>query len=112
MQNITSKLNCKVELWGLVPFENELGEWDTEKRIIKPIVYCNISPSSASQSNNSGVTEIITHNYKITCRVKSILIPKVDMFFKFKGLKYEFKYWNPDFKNNEFLEIFCELVIE
>ena len=112
MQNITNKLNCKTELWGLVPFENELGEMDTEKGIIKPIVYCNILPNNASQKFNSAVTEIINHSHKFTCRALSIKEPKVDMFFKFKGLKYEFIYWNPDFKTNEFLEIFTKLVIE
>ncbi|MBU3145729.1 head-tail adaptor protein [Clostridium sp. CF012] len=111
MKNITNKLNCRAELWGMVPFENELGEQDVKEGKIKEVIYCNILPASASQRNN-GVTEVINHSHKFTVRTKSIEDIKVNMFFIFKTQKYEFIYWNPDFKNNEYIEIFTKLVME
>ena len=112
MQSITKKLNCKAELWGLVPFENELGERDKKEGKIKDIIYCNILPATATQKWSSTVNETITHSHKIMCRTLSIKAPKVDMFFIYRGLKYNFKYWDPDFTSNEFINVFCELVIE
>ncbi len=111
MQNITNKLNCKCELWGMIPFENELGEMDIREGKIKDI-YCNILPSGATQKWNSGITEKVEHSHKFTIRSKSIPDIKVNMFFKFKGLKYEFISYNFDFKNNEYIEIFTKLVLE
>jgi len=111
MQHITDKLNCKAELWGMLDVENELNEWDKIEGKIKNI-YCNILPSGASQKSNSGITQTIEHSHKFKVRSKSITAIKVDMFFMFKNLKYEFIYWNPDFKSNEFIEIFTKLVIE
>lgn len=111
MQNITNKLNCKCELFGMIDTLNELGENDRVEGKIKDI-YCNILPQSASQKWKSPVTEVIDHSHKFICRAMSIKEPKVDMVFKFKGLKYEFIYWNPDFKNNEILEVFTKLVLE
>lgn len=111
MQSITKKLNCKAELWGLVPFENELGEQDKKEGKIKDI-YCNILPASATQKGSSTVNETIEHSHKIMCRARSIKEPKVDMFFKYKGLRYEFIYWDPDFNKNEFMNVFTKLVIE
>ena len=111
MQNITNKLNCKAELWGLTTFVNELGEQDKKVDKIKDI-YCNVLPATATQKWGSTVNETITHSHKIMCRSLSIKKPKVDMFFMYKGLKYEFIYWDPDFNSNEFINVFTELVIE
>ncbi|WP_253200659.1 hypothetical protein [Clostridium sp. CF012] len=46
MSNMTERLNCEAELWGMVKFQNELKEWDTKEDKIKNI-YCNILPASA-----------------------------------------------------------------
>lgn len=114
MRNITIKLNCRAELWGMVKFQNELREWDIKEGKIKDI-YCNIlpaNPSSQSQKWSTTIVEVLEHSHKFTVRSKSIIDIKRDMFFIFKGLKYEVNSWNPDFKNNEFIEIFTNLVLE
>jgi hypothetical protein len=111
VQNITNKLNNRAELWGMISSENELGEMDITEGKIKDI-YCNILPSSATQKWNSEIVQVVEHSHKFIVRSKSITDIKVNMFFKFKGLKYEFISWNPDFKNNEYIEVFTKLVIE
>lgn len=110
MKNITDKLNCRAELWGMVNIENELGETDREEAKIKDI-YCNILPAKATQRSN-GITEEVNHSHKFTVRAKSLEDIKVNMFFRFKGLKYEFIYWNPDYKSNEYVDVFTNLNLE
>ena len=111
MQNITNKLNNSAELWGMVPFTNELLEQDVKEDILKQTIYCNILPSSAVKQNTP-ITEAINFTHKFTVRALSIKEPKLNMFFIFKGQKHQFKSWNPDYKNNEFLEVFTELILE
>ena len=110
MHNMAGRLNNKAELFGLVDIINELGENDTIEGKIKD-VYCNIIPQSATKTNTP-VTEGYSYSHKFTVRSKSIENPKLNMFFILKGQKYKIKYWQQDFKNNEFLEIFTELKME
>lgn len=111
MSNLINELNNRAELWGMIPFTNELEEHDTKEDIIKPLIYCNIIPLSAIR-NLTPVTENMKFTHKFKVRALSIKVPKLDMFFMVKGQKYKFKSWNPDYKNNEFLEVFTELILE
>ncbi len=111
VKDLTSKLNCYAELWGKIAIKNKLNENDTEDAKIKNI-WCNILPQGAGISSEGDIVEKVNHTHKIKVRTLSIKEPKKDMFFMYKGLKYEIKYWNPDFKNNNFLDIFCKLILE
>lgn len=109
--NLSEQLNKRCKLGGKIPFTNELGEQDIKDGIIKELVYCSILPQSAIKSNTP-VTEGYNFTHKFKIRRKSISEPKLDMFFLFKNQKFYFKYWDSDYKNNEFLDIFTELKLE
>ena len=111
IKNLINKLNCKVELYGMVDIENELGEADREESKIKTI-NCNILPSSYSEKSTQIDTTRIEYTHKFKLRAKSLKEPKRDMFFKHKGLKYEFINWELDFKNSEYLNVFTKLIRE
>ena len=112
MRNITTKLTCRAELWGMIPFENELKEQDVIEGKIKDLIYCNILPRDNMNKQNSGITKSIEHSHKFKVRKKSIANISMNMFFVFNGLRYNFKSWNPDFQNGEFIEIFTDLILE
>ncbi|MBN3398150.1 phage head completion protein [Clostridium botulinum] len=108
---ITNQLNQRAELWGMIEFKNELEETDIKEDRIKDLVYCNILPQSVVKTSTP-VSEGYEYTHRFKVRLKSIENPKLDMFFIFKEQKFFFKYWEPDYKNNEFLYIFCELKLE
>jgi len=116
MRNITTKLNCIAELWGMVTYIDDLKEHNQKEDKIKDFICCNILPVSArlgaTVKNNSDVTEISEYSHKFIVRIKSIIDIDISMFFIYKNQKYKFKSWIPDYKDNEFLEVFTELIVE
>mgnify|MGYP000852195837 CR=1 FL=1 len=106
MINITKKLRHLVEVYGIITTTNSLGENDTTPELLKR-AYCEILPLNSSVKNGEANTEINQHQFKFTFRIKSIQGIKKDWFFLFEGLKYQVIYFNRDFKDNQFMEVFC-----
>ncbi|MCF0163232.1 MAG: head-tail adaptor protein [Fusobacterium necrophorum] len=111
MNDITSRLRHLVEVWHLKNFKNELGENDKEPRLLKK-AYCEIVPQNSSVKVGQAETESNEHQFKFTFRRKSIPNVQKDWFFLYEGLKYEVIYFNQDFKDNQFIEVFCKRVEE
>lgn len=98
---ITMKYRHKLELYGSVPAENELGEITKEYRKIKD-VYCEIRPQHGGtfEMSNTGLQGAYTLQ-RIFVRKKSIKEPKIDMYFKdVQGNKYEVLDFFPNYKDN------------
>lgn len=106
MINITKKLRHLVEVYQMKVLVNDLGENDTVPELLKR-AYCEILPLNSSVKNGEANTENNQHQFKFTFRRKSIQGIKKDWFFLFEGLKYEVIYFNRDFKDNQFIEVFC-----
>lgn len=106
MINITKKLRHLVEVYQMKVLVNDLGENDTTPELLKR-AYCEILPLNSSVKNGEANTENNQHQFKFTFRRKSIQGIKKDWFFLFEGLKYEVIYFNRDFKDNQFIEVFC-----
>lgn len=101
----TIKLNTKMQLWGMVEFENELGERDRREQKIKDL-WVNASFSNTN-TNMLGGTQIKspTATQKIRVRKLEIKNPKLDMYFVDRdGFKYEILDFYPDYFNNDFWE--------
>lgn len=111
MDNITKRLRHQVEVYAMQRVENELGEDDIEEVLIKK-AYCEIVP--LSNLRKTGITEIDTneHSYKFTFRLKSIAHIKKDWIFRYEDYKYNVIYYNRDFKDNQFVEVYCIRVEE
>ena len=90
---------------------NELGENDKKPKLFKK-AHCEIVPLNSSVKNGESGTEENQHQFKFTFRVKSVPGIKKDWFFIDEGLKYEVIYFNRDFKNNQFIEVFCKIIEE
>jgi hypothetical protein len=106
MINITKKLRHLVEVYQMKVLVNDLGENDPTPELLKR-AYCEILPLNSSVKNGEANTENNQHQFKFTFRRKSIQGIKKDWFFLFEGLKYEVIYFNRDFKDNQFIEVFC-----
>lgn len=106
MINITKKLRHLVEVYQMKVLVNDLGENDTAPELLKR-AYCEILPLNSSVKNGEANTENNQHQFKFTFRRKSIQGIKKNWFFLFEGLKYEVIYFNRDFKDNQFIEVFC-----
>lgn len=106
MINITKRLRHLVGVYQMKVLVNDLGENDTTPELLKR-AYCEILPLNSSVKNGEANTENNQHQFKFTFRRKSIQGIKKDWFFLFEGLKYEVIYFNRDFKDNQFIEVFC-----
>ena len=106
MINITKKLRHLVEVYGMSTTTNSLGENDTTPELLKR-AYCEILPLNSSVKNGEAGTEENQHQFKFIFRLKSVPGIKKDWFFIYEGLKYEVIYFNRDFKDNQFIEVFC-----
>lgn len=106
MINITKRLRHLVEVYQMKVLVNDLGENDTTPELLKR-AYCEILPLNSTVKNGEANTENNQHQFKFTFRRKSIQGIKKDWFFLFEGLKYEVIYFNRDFKDNQFIEVFC-----
>lgn len=106
MNDITKRLRHLVEVYQMKVLVNDLGENDTAPELLKR-AYCEILPLNSSIKNGEANTENNQHQFKFTFRRKSIQGIKKDWFFLFEGLKYEVIYFNRDFKDNQFIEVFC-----
>lgn len=103
----------KLELWGSVIAENELGENTKEYKKIKDI-FCRIIPSHGGtiKKGNTELQESYTMQ-TILVRKLSIKTPKIDMFFKNEtGEKYEIQDFFPNYKNNNEWEFKTKIVYE
>lgn len=110
MYNLTNRLKNKIDVYDKVEVINELGEITYSYDMIKSI-WCELKPHKGAIINNEGNTIYANIAYKITIRANTIKITN-DMYFMYKGQRYNIKYFNPNYKYNDSIEIFCELVVE
>lgn len=95
------KYRNKLELYGSIFVENELGETTKKFDKIKD-VYCEIKPfhGGVKEIGGTGIQESYTIQ-RIFIRKKSIKEPAIDMYFKDSlGCKYEVLDFFPNYKNN------------
>lgn len=109
--SLISKLNSRLDVYGKIEKENELGEKDYSYGKAKTI-WAEITPSGGSIKNSQGNTSYSDISHKILIRENSITNLTNDMYFMFKGQRYDIKYFNPNFKYRDSIEIFCSLVVE
>ena len=97
---IAMRYNHKLELYGSELEENELGELTKVFKKIKD-VYCEIRPQhgGVGELGGTGLGNAYTMQ-RIFIRKKSIKEPKIDMYFKGDGVRYEVQDFFPNYKDN------------
>lgn len=108
---LAGKLNCKVDVYGKKQVENELGELDYDYGKIKT-VWAEIIPQGGNVKSLAGDVSYAQISHKITVRAKSITDLANDMYFMYQNQRYNIKYYQPNYKKKDSIEIMCELVVE
>ena len=104
-------MNRKIDIWGKVPFINELGEDDYKNDFIKTI-WASIVPQTGSLQKTQVETILTNTTHKIIVRYASGESIKESDYIIFRKRRYDIKFiLNPYFKD-ETLEIFTTQVLE
>ncbi|MHC1723048.1 MAG: head-tail adaptor protein [Aminipila sp.] len=109
--SLSSRLNRRIDVYGRKKIINKLGEDDFTYEKIKS-VWAEIIPSGGSLQSGEGNTTYADISHKFTVREKAISNLSNDMYFIFKGQRYDVKYFNPNYKFRDRIEIFCSLIVE
>lgn len=110
----TSKLKHKLTVYQKKEFKNEIEETDYRYEPIKSVFAQIYENFNGHVQHNIANTEMstATTTHKIRVRKKSIK-PSIDTYFIDQdGTKYEVKYFQKDYKHDEFFEFMCNVVYE
>lgn len=111
MRNMVDRLNSRIDVYSKTEATNELGE---KKYIYTKLktVWAEITPGEGSVKQGEGNTTFSEISHKIIVREKAIIGLTNDMYFMFKNQRYNIKYFNPNYKYRDCIEILCSLVVE
>lgn len=113
MSVISSNLRNKVDLFGGVPYVNELGESGLKPQKIKSLFVwflpANLTGTTLTQPTG---TEYSIAQQRVKCRKRSIPGLKKGMYFIYQGIRYDIEYFQPDFKEDEYWDILVKAKFE
>jgi hypothetical protein len=113
MSVLSSNLKNKVDVYGKMPFTNELGENDFKDTYIKSlfvwILPATLTGTTATQPTG---TEYSMVQQRVKCRKRSIPDLSKDIYFVYEGIRYDVQYFQPDFKEDEYWDILCKAKFE
>lgn len=111
MSILADRLKNRIEVYGKVKFKNELDETDYRWDKIKS-VWSEILPTGGNLVNGQADTIYSKVSHKITIRNKSIPNLTNDMYFMYKGMRYDINFFQPHYKFKDCIECMCSLVIQ
>lgn len=109
--NLSERLNCYIDVYGKMEIRNELGELDFKYSKISSL-WAEITPQGGSNRNSQADTIWAEISHKFT--IRSGVIKKEltnDMYFMFQGQRYDIKYFIPNYKYRDCIEVFCSLEV-
>ncbi len=109
--DLSNRLNNRIDVYSKVEFENVLLEKDYKYEKSSSI-WAEITPMSGTEKTGQANTKYADISHKIVIRDKAIPNLSNDMYFMFKGQRYDIKSFYPNFKFRDSIEIFCSLVVE
>lgn len=108
---LSSRLNCRIQFWGKMPFINDLGESDFRYEPLKT-AWAEVIPTGGSDRGGQGGTVYAEVTHKITVRTGTVPELTNDMYVTFRGQRYDVKYSIPNYKQRDRVEIYCSLVVD
>lgn len=111
MNGLASRLKNRIDVYSKIEFTNELDQTDYKYDLLKS-VYAEIVPQNGYLKDGQGNTIYADIGYKIVIRSSAIENLTNDMYFIYKNQRYDIKYFNPNYKYGDSIEIFCSLVVE
>lgn len=104
--NMTNKLNRKIEILKYTSIYNNLREVTYDYMYLKKI-YAQVLPLKNMIRDINNESEEELSQYKFIIRKKSFKGIDSKCIIQLNQQKYIIDYWNLDFKNNEYIEIFA-----
>ena len=107
---LINSLRFRVDLYGLGPFVNELGEDDLDYAKVKTL-WADINVVSGAQKEAPGNSVFAEVTHKITVRIEAAREITTDMYFIHQGQRYDIKYFYPHYKHRDRMELYCRLEV-
>ncbi len=104
-------MNCRIEVYQKVETKNILNEIDFKYVKIRSI-WAEILPQSGNVKNGLANTISAEISHKFIIRANAIKDITNDMYFVYKNQKYNIKYFIPNYKKKDRIEVFCSLEVE
>ena len=111
MKNTLERLRHRIDVYSKADAETEFGEQSYDYAKLCS-VWAEIVPSSGRENTLPGKSVQAAVTHKITTRMGAIKEPRNDMYFVFKGQRYEVLYFMPHYKRNDLVEYYTKLFIE
>ncbi len=118
MINLAGRLKNRVDVYGRIETLNLSGakkfSYGYIKSVWADITPCltNINVLGAKEKNYDGIHISYTAmKYKFLMRINALNVKK-DMYFMYKGQRYDVLYSVPHFDDGGYMEVFAELFIE
>ena len=109
--DILKRLRHRIDVFLRTENKTEFGELTYDYKKVSS-VWAEIIPESGKENNIDGDSLRVSVSHKITVRNGAIKNPRNDMYFEFKGQRYEVIYFMPHYKKNDLIEFYCKLIIE
>jgi len=110
-KNTLERLRHRINVYTKVEDETEFNELRYNYIKISS-VWAEIIPKTGKENHIDGEAIQVTVTHKITVRNGAIKEPRNDMYFEFKGQRYDVLYFMPHYQRSDLIEFYCKLVIE
>lgn len=104
-------LRNRIDIYGNVPYTNELGERSYKFMELKSI-WSSIVPQTGKLQNQQAETVLTNVTHKVIIRYSAGKDITKDMQLRYKGRRFEIKYILNPYELNEKLELFCQELID
>jgi SPP1 family predicted phage head-tail adaptor len=112
MENdILERLRHRVDVFSKSESKTEFGEV-THLYERTRTVWAEVTPTNGKENRIDGDSIQVAVTHKITTRKGAIKEPRNDMYFEYKGQRYEVLYFMPNYRRNDLVEFYCKLIIE
>lgn len=110
MSSLVDRLNCRVDVYDKTKSLDTLLETVYTWSKIKS-VWAEIIPYRGTNKSVGDVTDAES-TYKITIRINAIKNLNDQMYFKYKGMRFDINYFHPHFKEKNLIELFCDVIVD
>ena len=109
--DVLERLRYRVDVFSKSESETEFGEitYLYEKT---QTIWAEITPTTGRENSIDGNSIQANITHKITVRNRAINKPCNDMYFEYRGQRYEVMYFMPHYRRNDLIEFYCKLIIE
>lgn len=110
-KDLLERLKHRVEVYTKYEDKTEFNEITYLYRR-NSYIWAEITPTSGKENTIPGDVIQASVTHKITARINAIKEPRNDMYFMYKGQKYEIQYFMSHYRRNDLIEFYCKLIIE